>query len=71
MTLLASVGPWQVLFLSFFLLGLVLPVLALIQVIRNSFPGNEKLIWVLAIIFFPILGAFLYFVIGRRRIIRN
>jgi len=42
-----------------------LPLLALISVLTNKFRGNEKLIWVLLIIFLPFLGSLLYFLIGR------
>jgi hypothetical protein len=31
----------------------------------SNFPGNEKIIWVLLIIFLPFLGSVLYFLIGR------
>ncbi|MDB5197096.1 MAG: hypothetical protein JWP88_1467 [Flaviaesturariibacter sp.] len=42
-------------------------VLALIDILRNHFKGqNEKLIWILAVVFFPVIGAILYFIIGRR-----
>lgn len=43
----------------------LLPLLALISVLMNDFPGNEKVIWVLIIIFLPFLGSVLYFLIGR------
>ena len=47
---------------------ILLPLVALISVLINDFlPGNEKLIWVLLIIFLPFLGSVLYFVIGRNR----
>lgn len=38
-----------------------------IDVLRNSFNGNDKLIWILVLIFVPILGPFLYFFIGRKK----
>ena len=41
------------------------PILALISVLMNDFPGNEKIMWVLIIIFLPFLGSLLYFLIGR------
>jgi hypothetical protein len=50
---------------------LLLWVFALIDILRNEFKGqNEKLIWVLIIIFVPLLGAILYFVIGRKNRIK-
>jgi len=40
--------------------------LALVDILRHQFKGNyEKLIWVLVVLFLPILGSILYFVIGR------
>jgi hypothetical protein len=50
---------------------LLLPLLALISVLTNEFQGNEKVMWVLIIIFLPFLGSVLYFLIGRdKRMIR-
>ena len=40
------------------------PLIALISALSSSFPGNEKIIWVLLIIFLPFLGSLLYFIIG-------
>ena len=41
------------------------PLLALISVLMNDFQGNEKIMWVVIIIFLPFLGSLLYFLIGR------
>lgn len=43
----------------------LLPLLALISALMNTFQGNEKIIWILLIIFLPFLGSVLYFLIGR------
>ena len=43
----------------------MLPLLALISALMNDFPGNEKIIWILIILFLPFLGSVLYFLIGR------
>lgn len=42
----------------------LLPLFALISALTSSFPGSEKIIWVLLIIFLPFLGSLLYFIIG-------
>jgi len=61
-----------VIILLFVLFILLLPLLALISLLRNEFPGNDKLIWVLVILLFPFFGAILYFIIGRpKRLINN
>ena len=70
MTFLA-IGTWQ---LSIILIAVVFlllfPLLALISVLKNQFQGNDKIIWVLLIIFLPFLGALLYFLIGRGKAIK-
>lgn len=69
MKILGMVGPWQVLIL---LVGLLLPIIALVDVIRSNFKGsNDKLIWVFVILFLNIFGALLYFLIGTRQKIKK
>ena len=53
---------WQSLLIAI----LVLPVLALVHMLRNDFKGRHKLIWVLIILFLPLFGAILYFILGKR-----
>ena len=46
----------------------LLPLIALVDVIRSDFRGsNDKLIWVVVILFLNIIGALLYFFIGRNQ----
>lgn len=45
----------------------LLPFLALISALMNTFRGNDKIIWILLIIFLPFLGSVLYFLIGRNQ----
>lgn len=49
------------------LLILLFPLMALISVLKNNFQGNDKIIWVLVIIFLPFFGSLIYFMIGRGR----
>lgn len=44
-----------------------LVLVALIDVLRNDFKANDKLIWTVVILLAPILGAILYFLIGRKQ----
>lgn len=72
LNLLAYIGPFHIfLIVIASLLILLFPLFALISVISNDFHGNDKLIWVLVIIFFPFFGALMYFLIGRNRQIRR
>jgi len=42
-------------------------ILAFIDILRSDFGGNNKLIWLLAVIFVPLIGSIAYFIIGRKR----
>ncbi|NNE33043.1 MAG: hypothetical protein HKN40_11820 [Winogradskyella sp.] len=55
---------------SIILLVIFLPILALVSILKNSFKANDKLIWVLVVLFLPILGSILYFIIGRSKRIK-
>lgn len=71
MILLGFIGGGSLFVTLFVLLFIVLlPLLALISVLKNRFNGNDKLIWVLIILFLPFLGALLYFGIGRNKRIK-
>ncbi|MBL7704487.1 MAG: PLDc_N domain-containing protein [Taibaiella sp.] len=46
---------------------LVLPFMALVHMFRSNMQGQDRLTWVLLVLFMPVLGSVLYFVIGRKR----
>lgn len=50
----------------------ILWIIAFISVLRNEFTGNNKLIWLLAVVFVPLIGSIAYFFIGKKqRVIRG
>lgn len=49
----------------------IFPLVALIDILVNEFTGYNKLAWVLVVLFFPFLGAILYFLLGRKQKIRR
>lgn len=51
----------------FVLFSLFLFLFAFIDVLRSSFEGNNKIVWILAVIFVPFIGAIAYFIIGRKQ----
>ena len=65
MTFLFLFGGGLLITLFVILFIILLPLLALFSVLTNEFQGNEKIMWVLIIIFLPFLGSVLYFLIGR------
>jgi hypothetical protein len=67
MTFLFFFGLGILMTLFIILFVILLPILALISVLMNDFQGNDKIIWVLVIIFLPFLGSLLYFLVGRDR----
>jgi len=58
----SSLGPMEIIII---LIPIFLWLFPLIDVLRNEFNGNNKLIWVLVIMFIPFLGGILYLLIGR------
>ena len=40
---------------------------ALYDVLSNNFRKNYKLIWIIVVVIVPIIGAILYFMIGRQQ----
>lgn len=68
--LIGSPGGFEVIILLYVGI-LALPIAALISILSNAFPDNtQKLIWVIVVIFIPILGSIIYFIIGRRQQLR-
>lgn len=54
--------------LLFALLGILLPLLALIDILRNDFKdSNQKLVWVVVVLCFNLIGSILYFIIGAKQ----
>lgn len=59
---------WQIVMI----LAIILPIIALIDILRNDFKGNNKLIWILVILFTSLIGVLLYFRFGtKQKIARN
>jgi phospholipase D-like protein len=64
MTFLFLFGGGIIITLLVVLLVFLFPLAALISALTGSFPGNEKILWVLVILFLPFLGSLLYVLIG-------
>tara|TARA_B110000238_G_C15868009_1_gene328087 strand:- start:316 stop:555 length:240 start_codon:yes stop_codon:yes gene_type:complete len=62
------IGPWQIiLILITVFLGIIPTIVALIDILRNEFSGNNKIVWLLVVLLGNFLGALLYFIIGRKQ----
>ena len=68
MTYLEMIGPWQIItVLIITVLGIIPTIIALIDIVKNKFEDNNKIVWVLVVLFFNLIGAILYFIIGRKQ----
>jgi hypothetical protein len=62
MIYLGMIGAWQIILIC------ILPtIIAFIDIVRNEFTGNNKIVWLLVVLFGNFLGAVLYFIIGRKQ----
>ena len=68
MTSFLVIGPWQIiLILATVLLGFLPTIIALIDILKNEFSGQNKIAWLLVVLFTNFFGAILYFLIGRKQ----
>ncbi|MGZ0016789.1 PLD nuclease N-terminal domain-containing protein [Yeosuana sp. AK3] len=66
-----AIGTWQlILILAVLFLGILPTILALVDILKSEFKGNNKIVWVLVVLFFNFFGAILYFLIGREQKIK-
>jgi hypothetical protein len=45
---------------------LILDVIAIVDILKSSKDTIKKLLWILIVLFLPLLGMILYFVIGKK-----
>ena len=71
MNYLGMIGAWQIIIilLSFFMIGLT--IVALIDILKSEFKGNNKIVWLLVVLFINFFGAILYFNIGRKQKVKK
>jgi len=65
---LGFVGPWQWIIIGMLVIPMfILPIIALVDILKNNFSENNKIVWVLVVLFFPLIGAILYYIIGTKQ----
>ncbi len=64
---LVSAGIGLTLWIVISLFALILPIICLVSILKNDFKNNDKLIWIIVVIFLPILGSITYLFIGRKK----
>jgi len=62
---LGFIGVWQWIIIISTIVLFILPIIALIDIVKYEFKGNNKLIWVIIVVFLSFPGIILYYAIGR------
>ncbi|AGR77540.1 hypothetical protein A7H1H_1244 [Aliarcobacter butzleri 7h1h] len=57
--------------LIFVIFCFILYIFIIIDILKHEFTGYNKIIWIIVILCFPILGAILYLFIGRKQRIKE
>lgn len=48
-----------------FVLIAVVEIIAIVDVLRAALPGAKKILWILLILFVPVIGIVFYYLLGR------
>nr|WP_323373163.1 PLDc N-terminal domain-containing protein [Marinicella gelatinilytica] len=48
------------------LIILILDIIAIVEILSSGKSAGEKLLWVLVILFLPLIGLILYYLLGRK-----
>jgi len=67
---MGGIGIYELVIMLFFL-GFIPFIFAFVDILRSDFEGNNKLIWLLAVIFVPLIGSIAYFIIGRKQKVKT
>ena len=71
MEICGFIGPQEIILILlplFIIILIIIPVvIALIDILKNDFKDDNKLIWILVVLLSGIIGAILYFFIGRKQ----
>ncbi len=70
MTYLEMIGVWQLILILIILIGIILigiipTIIALVDILKSEFKGNNKIVWILVVLLANFFGNVLYFLIGR------
>lgn len=52
------------------LIGLVvfvLDIIAIVDIVKSSMDSGKKVLWILLVVFLPLIGMILYFMIGKKK----
>jgi hypothetical protein len=50
----------------FYFIILVIDIVVIVDIIKSSKDTEKKILWIIAVVFLPVLGPILYYVIGKK-----
>ena len=71
MMYLGIIGIGELVLVTIMLIVILPTILALIDILKNESTGNNKIAWLLVVLFTSFIGAVLYFIIGRKQKLSN
>lgn len=57
--------------IAFGIFFFIIWIYAIVDIAKNKFTSNDKIVWLLLVILLPCIGTILYFLIGRKNIIEE
>ena len=65
-----GLGIFELLILAF-LIGFLPFIFAFVDILKNEFTGSNKLIWVIVVLFAPVIGSIAYFFFGTKQKVKD
>ena len=62
-----GIGIMELVVIVFLLLLFVPWLIAFLDILKSDFNGSNKIVWLLAVMFIPLIGAVAYYIIGRKQ----
>lgn len=70
--LIGMPGGGEVFVILFVVFCLILPFVAIIDIATNkAMEGSNKLLWIVIVVFAPVIGSVIYFLIGKKKAEKN
>lgn len=51
----------------FYLVILIIDIIVIVDIVNSSKDTEKKVLWIIAVVFLPVLGPILYYLIGKNR----
>lgn len=70
---MTGIGPYEIVVILIIISILAIPfwIISIIDILKSSFEGNSKIVWLLIVVLLGIPGIILYRVIGKNKKIKN